>query len=77
MKGIRDTSSDNRLKTAARNGNSGNFVCRCVFPVSGYVRPMALGAREFYSYCHDFIVFHDVPIVFTLLSYFVDHHRQL
>jgi hypothetical protein len=44
------------------------------FSVSGYVGIMAMGALDFYGYCHNFIVFPCVPVVITPFSYFVDHH---
>jgi hypothetical protein len=46
------------------------------FPVSVYVGAMATEALDFYGYYHDFIVFLCVPVVFTSLSYFVDHHQK-
>jgi hypothetical protein len=38
---------------------------------------MAMGALDFYGYCHNFIVFPCVPVVITPLSYFVDHHHLI
>jgi hypothetical protein len=48
-----------------------------LFPVSGYLRAVAMGALDFYGYLHNFIVFPCAPVVFTPPSYFVDHHRIL
>jgi hypothetical protein len=46
-----------------------------LFPVSGYVRAVAMGALDVYGGLHNFIVFLCAPVVITPLSYFLDHHR--
>jgi hypothetical protein len=46
-----------------------------LFPVSGYVRAVAMGALDFYDDLHDPIVFICAPVVITPLSYFLDHHQ--
>jgi hypothetical protein len=43
------------------------------FPVSGYVRAVAMGALDFYGGLHHSIVFLCAPVVITPLSYFLDH----
>jgi hypothetical protein len=44
------------------------------FPISGYVRAVAMGAFDFYDDLHNFIVFLYASVVITPLSYFLDHH---
>jgi hypothetical protein len=46
-----------------------------LFPVSGYVRAVAMGAFDFYADLHNFIVFLCASVVITPLSYFLDHHQ--
>jgi hypothetical protein len=45
-----------------------------LFPVSGYVRTVAMGAFDFYDDLHNSIVFLCASVVITPLSYFLDHH---
>jgi hypothetical protein len=44
-----------------------------LFPVSGYVRAVAMGTLDFYGGLHHSIVFLCAPVVSTPLSYFLDH----
>jgi hypothetical protein len=47
-----------------------------LFPVSGYVRTVAMGAFDFYDDLHNFIVFLCASVVITPLSYFLDHNQK-
>jgi hypothetical protein len=47
-----------------------------LFAIPGYVRAVAMGALDFYGGLHHSIVSFCAPVVFTPLSYFLDHLQK-